>query len=35
MLEVNSVNKSYGKRRVLEDFSMSAEQGEILSLIHI
>lgn len=33
MLEVNSVNKSYGKRRVLEDFSMSAEQGEIIGLV--
>lgn len=33
MLEVNSVNKSYGKRHVLADFSMSAEQGEIIGLV--
>ncbi|MDO5360088.1 MAG: ABC transporter ATP-binding protein [Jeotgalicoccus sp.] len=33
MLEVNSVNKSYGKRHVLTDFSMSAEQGEIIGLV--
>lgn len=33
MLEVKSINKSYGKRQVLENFSMRAEQGEIIGLV--
>lgn len=33
MLEVKSVNKSYGRRSVLDNFSMTAEAGEIIGLV--
>ncbi|CEA02032.1 putative ABC transporter ATP-binding protein YxlF [Jeotgalicoccus saudimassiliensis] len=33
MLEVKSVNKSYGRRRVLDDFSMTAKRGEVIGLV--
>lgn len=33
MLEVKSVSKNYGKRKVLEDFNMTAERGEIIGLV--
>lgn len=33
MLEVKSVNKSYGRRQVLDNFSMNAERGEIIGLV--
>lgn len=33
MLKVKSVNKSYGKRHVLDNFSMTAERGEIIGLV--
>lgn len=33
MLEVKSINKSYGKRHVLDNFSMTAKRGEIIGLV--
>ena len=33
MLEVNRLNKSYGGLQVIDDFSFSIEEGEILSII--
>lgn len=33
MLEVKSINKSYGKRHVLDNFSMRAKHGEIIGLV--
>lgn len=33
MLEVKSISKRYGKRHVLDNFSMTAERGEIVGLV--
>lgn len=35
MIEVNNVNKKYGRKQVLKDFSFTAEKGEITCLIGI
>lgn len=33
MLEVRSLSKSYGKKKVLENFNLSASKGEVIGLV--
>lgn len=33
MLEVKSLSKSYGKKKVLENFNLSASKGEVIGLV--
>lgn len=33
MLEVKSLSKSYGKKKVLENFNLSASEGEVIGLV--